>query len=231
MDIETLTAAVSQPGLGALAIGFAAGFFFSFNPVALAAIPVSLAYVTEAREPGTAVLFGAMFVIGMVFTHIVLGAIAGLGGAWVERLVGRYWGVLLGPLLIVLGLAWAGWLKLRLPPLRIRATRARTASGAAALGAAFSIAVCPACTPALIVLLGVAAASGSVAFGVVLLLAFALGRVVPVVLGAPAVAWLENAKPLGRYHRAFEIAGGVVLILAGLYMLNAFFFVVPELAA
>lgn len=231
MDIETLTAAVSQPGLGALAIGFAAGFFFSFNPVALAAVPVSLAYVTKAREPRTAVLFGGMFVIGMIVTHVVLGAIAAFGGAWVQNLVGRYWGLLLGPLLILLGLAWPGWIKLRLPALPIRATRARTASGALALGAAFSIAVCPACTPALVVLLGVAAASGSVAFGVALLLAFALGRVVPVLLGAPAVGWLENVKPLGRYRRAFEIAGGIVLILAGLYMLNAFFFVIPELAA
>lgn len=230
MDIETLRAAVSQPGLGPLAIGFAAGFFFSFNPVALAAVPVSLAYVTKAREPRTAVLFGGMFVFGMIVTHVVLGAIAALGGEWVQRLVGRYWGLLLGPLLIILGLVWPGWIKLRLPAFSIRASRARTASGAFALGAAFSIAVCPACTPALVVLLGVAAASGSVAFGVALLLAFALGRVVPVLLGAPAIGWLENVKSLGRYRRAFEIAGGIVLILAGLYMLNAFFFVIPALA-
>ncbi len=46
-----------------------------------------------------------------------------------------------------------------------------------------------------------------------------------------AVGWLENLKPLGRYHRAFEAAGGILLILAGLYMLNAYFFIVPELAA
>jgi cytochrome c-type biogenesis protein len=231
MDIETLTAAVSQPGLAALAIGFAAGFFFSFNPVALAAVPVSLAYVTKAREPRTAVFFGAMFVIGMIVTHALLGVIAGLGGAWVQRLVGRYWGLLLGPLLIFLGLLWPGWLKLRLPAVPIRASRARTASGAFALGVAFSIAVCPACTPALVVLLGVAASTGSLGFGFSLLLAFALGRVIPVVLGAPAIGLLENLKPLGRYRHVFEVAGGIVLILAGLYMLNAFFFVIPELAA
>lgn len=231
MDIESLTAALAQPGAASIGIGLAAGFFFSFNPVALAAIPVSLAYVTKAREPRTALFFGAMFVAGMIVTHAALGAIAGLGGAWVQRLLGREWGLVLGPLLILLGLMWPGWIKLRLPALPLRASRANTACGASALGAAFSIAVCPACTPALVVLLGVAAASGSAMFGLLLLVAFALGRAVPVILGASAVSCLENLKPLARYRHAFEVTGGVILILAGLYMLNAYFFIVPELAA
>ena len=79
--------------------------------------------------------------------------------------------------------------------------------------------------------MGVAAATGSVVFGFSLLVAFALGRAIPVMLGAVAVGWLENLKPLGRYRHAFETAGGILLILAGLYMVNAYFFVIPELAA
>ena len=43
MDIEAVTAALAQPGAASFAIALAAGFFFSFNSVALAAIPVSLA--------------------------------------------------------------------------------------------------------------------------------------------------------------------------------------------
>jgi cytochrome c-type biogenesis protein len=86
-------------------------------------------------------------------------------------------------------------------------------------------------TPALVVLLGVAAASGSALFGFLLLVAFAFGRAVPVLLDASAVGWLENLQPLARYRHVFEVAGGLLLILAGLYMLNAYFFIVPELAA
>lgn len=102
--------------------------------------------------------------------------------------------------------------------------------GAFALGIPFSIAICPVCTPALVVLIGVAAATGSVLFGVSLLLAFAIGRAIPILLGAAAIGWLEALKPLGRYRHAFDVLGGLALILAGLYMLNAFFFVVPALA-
>jgi len=102
--------------------------------------------------------------------------------------------------------------------------------GAFLLGVPFAIAVCPVCTPALAVLLGVTAGIGSVLLSVILLFAFALGRAVPIALGAFAVSWLENLKSLSRYRRGFEIAGGLTLIAMGLYMLNAVLFWIPQLA-
>ena len=112
MDIEQLQVVAQQASLASLAIGFTTGFLFSFNPVALAAIPVSLAYVTKSHEQRVALHYAAAFVVGMLLVHIAVGAIAGLGGLWIQKILGRYWGLLLGPLLIVLGLAWPGWIKL-----------------------------------------------------------------------------------------------------------------------
>jgi cytochrome c-type biogenesis protein len=230
MDVETLRQAVEHAGVAAAGIAFLAGLVFSFNPVALASIPVSLAYVTRGRDKSQALLFGTMFIFGMILTHVVLGLIAGLGGKWVAQVAGRGWGLFLGPLLIVLGLMWAGWLRIPLPSFGFRATRPTAAWGAFLLGIPFAIAVCPVCTPALVVLLGVTAGIGSILLGVVLLLAFALGRAVPLAVGAFAVSWLENLNGLSRYRRGFEIAGGVTLIAVGFYMLNAVLFWVPGLA-
>jgi len=230
MDAEALRQAVEHAGLAAAGIGFLAGLVFSFNPVALASIPVSLAYVTRGRDKSQALLFGTMFIFGMILTHVVLGLVAGLGGKWVAQVTGRGWGLFLGPLLIVLGLMWVGWLRIPLPSFGFRATRPTAAWGAFFLGIPFAIAVCPVCTPALVVLLGVTAGIGSVLLGVVLLLAFALGRAVPLAIGAFAVSWLENLNGLARYRRWFEIAGGLTLIAMGLYMLNAVLFWVPGLA-
>src|SRR6266702_8390047 len=221
MDADALRQAVEHAGLAAAGIAFLTGFVFSFNPVALASIPVSLAYVTRGRDKGQALLFGAMFIAGMIVAHVVLGLIAGLGGKWAADVTGRGWGLFLGPLLIVLGLMWAGWLRIPLPAFGFRASRPTAAGGAFLLGIPFAVAVCPVCTPALVVLLGVTAGLGSVLLGVVLLLAFALGRAVPIALGAFAMSWLENLKNLSRYRRGFEIAGGLTLIAMGLYMLNA----------
>lgn len=230
MDIDVLRQTVEQAGLASIGIGFLTGLFFSINPIAIAAIPVSLAYVTRAREKRTALLFGSMFILGLLVTHVLLGVAAGFGGRWVESVFGRYWGVLLGPLLIVLGLLWPGWIRLPLPAISFRATRATNMWGAFGLGIPFSVAICPICTPALLVLLGVVAGIGSPLFGAVLLLAFAVGRSIPIALGAWAIGWLESLKPLAKYHHAFDVVGGIALIASGLYMLNAFFIVIPELA-
>lgn len=230
MDVEQLRVVAEQASLASLIIGFTTGFLFSFNPVALAAIPVSLAYVTKSQEQRVALHYAAAFVLGMLVVHVALGAIAALGGLWVQKVLGRYWGLILGPLLIVLGLAWPGWIKLPMPQIALRARRATSAWGAAVLGAAFAVAICPICTPTLVVLLGVAASVGSLTFGVLLLLAFALGRAVPIFLGGWALGALEALKPLARHQRAFEVLGGVALVLTGAYMLNAFFLWLPELA-
>ena len=231
MDLSALQATLEQASLASLGLGFATGFLFSFNPVALAAIPVALAYVTKAHETRRAVRFGAMFIAGMVVIHVVMGFVAGLGGQWVEKILGREWGLVLGPLLIVLGLLWPGWIKLPLPSIAFRAKRANSGWGAFLLGIPFSLAICPACTPALIILLGVATSIGSPWFGALLLLAFALGRAVPIILGAWAVGWLENLKPLANMQKSFELVGGILMILSGLYLLNAYYFFIPALAA
>jgi cytochrome c-type biogenesis protein len=231
VDIEVLRQTVEQAGFAAVGAGLFAGLFFSLNPVAVAAIPVSLAYVTRAREKETAVLYGAMFILGMIVTHMLLGLAAALGGLWVERLLGREWGLVLGPLLILLGLAWPGWVRLPLPAPSFRAKRVTGMWGAFGLGIPFSVAVCPFCTPVLVVLLGTVAGIGSPILGVTLLLAFAIGRSIPIAVGAVAIGWLEGLKVLAKYRTAFETVGGLTLIAAGLYMLNAYFFFIPELAA
>ena len=230
MDPEVLRRAVEHAGIAAAGIGFLAGLTFSFNPVAMASIPVSLAYVTKARERKQAILFGSIFVLGMILVQTVLGFIAGFGGRWAASLVGREWGLVLGPLLIVLGLMYAGWLRLPLPAFALRAKRPSASWGAFLLGAAFAVAVCPVCTPALVVLLGVTAGLGSPWVGAVLLLAFAVGRAVPIAIGSVTMGWLENLRGLTTYRQAFEILGGVMMIASGAYMLNAVFFWVPALA-
>lgn len=231
MDPETLGTAVQHVGPAALALAFFAGLMFSFNPVALAAIPVSMAFLTKARPSGGTLLLGGAFIAGMVLTHGLLGAVAGLGGQGVQNLLGRFWGLVLGPWLILMGLAWPGWIRLPFRGFSFEGRRPTGPLSAMLLGAVFAVAICPVCTPALVVLLGVAAGTGSPEWGAVLLLVFALGRALPVALGAGAFGWLERLRFLQRYQRAFDLAGGITLIAMGLYMLNAYFLVIPGLAA
>jgi len=222
VDIESLRLALNEPSLFGLGLGFVTGFVFSFNPVAVAAIPVALAYVTKAHATKRAVWLGGAFIAGLIATHVVLGVAASLGVDWVKGVMGRWWGLILGPLLIVLGLIWPGWLKLRLPWLSFRGRMVSGLWGAFLLAIPFSVAICPFCTPALLVMITAAAGIGSVPFGVALLGAFALGRSVPIILGALGVGWLELLKVFTRWQKAFEIAGGLALIGSGAYLVNEY---------
>ncbi|HLF23233.1 MAG TPA: cytochrome c biogenesis protein CcdA [Burkholderiales bacterium] len=223
MDIDTLRHALSEPSLAAIGVGFLAGFVFSFNTVAIASIPVTLAYVTKAREPRRAVWLGAAFILGLLVTHVVLGVAAALGGNWVTNVMGRGWDLVLGPILIFLGLLWPGWIKVRLPWFALRGQVVSGAWGAFLLAIPFSIAICPFCTPALLVMLTAAAGIASVPFAFALLLAFALGRAVPIALGAAGIGWLESLKMLTRFQKPFEIAGALLLIASGIYLISDYY--------
>ena len=226
-DLEIITAvfesniqAASWAGLG---IAFFTGFVFSFNPVAFASVPVMLAYVTKGHEQKNTLLLAGAFIIGTFVTHLVLGVAAALGGEWVQDVMGRQWAMILGPLLIVMGLLWTGLLNIRVPWFGMKAHKVTDIWGAFLLGIPFSIAVCPFCTPALMVALTASAAIGSVGFGAALLLAFAIGRSIPIALGAWGMNRLESLNILARYQKLFEILGGSVLILTGLFLVKEYY--------
>ncbi len=57
-----------------------------------------------------------------------------------------------------------------------------------------------------------------------LMLAFALGRVIPLAVGAASIGWLENLQTIGHLRRGFEIVGGILLMVIGVYLLNEYYF-------
>lgn len=227
-DVKTMKQALMHASPLGIALGFLGGLVFSFNPVSFASVPVVLAYVTKAHEQRRALILGGAFVTGMVLTHAVLGAVTALGGVWAQKLLGRQWALFLGPLLIVLGLIWPGWLKIRLPWLALRGKKVSGAWGAFLLGIPFSVAVCPFCTPVLLVTLTASSAIGSVPFGITLLTAFAIGRSIPIMLGAWSMGWLESLKILSRHQKKVEILAGITLMLTGVYMLYEYLIVVLD---
>ncbi len=226
ISATSLKTTLQTASIGGVGIAFLAGFVFSFNPVSFASVPVMLAYVTKAQKKRSALLMGGSFVLGLITTHVVLGVAAALGGEWVKSIMGREWGLVLGPLLILMGLMWAGWLNIRLPWFGVKGRKATGLWGAFLLGIPFSVAVCPFCTPALLVTLTASAAIGSVSFGFVLLLAFALGRSILVIIGAWSMGWLESLNVISRHQRKLEMLSGLTLMLTGLYLLNEYFFII-----
>ena len=122
---------------------------------------------------------------------------------------------------------WPGWVRVPLPSFVPRVKRPTTIWGAFALGAVFSTAVCPVCTPALVISLVAAAAIQSPLLAPCCRL---LSTWAAPSRCAWAAGWLEKLGILSKYQKGFEIAGAVTLIASGLYLLNAYYFWIPSLA-
>ena len=63
-------------------------------------------------------------------------------------------------------------------------------------------------------------------FGAGLLLAFAAGRSLPIIIGAWSMGWLESLQILARHQKSVEIIAGVTLIISGLYLINEYLFII-----
>lgn len=216
---------MQQTNLMGLGAALVTGFLFSFNPASFITIPVVLAYVTKARALQEALKLGGAFILGMIVTHVFLGVGAAIGGEWASNILGRFWYVLLGPVLIILGLIWGGWLKFTLPWFSVKGQRVATVWSAFILGIPFTVGICPVCSPGLLVALSASAAVGSASYGALLLFAFGIGRTVPVLIGACSMGYLESLKPLSRWHHYFERIAGISLIVMGFYLLNEYYFI------
>jgi len=133
--------------------------------------------------------------------------------------------MLLGPVLIILGLIWGGWLRFTLPWFSAKGQRVATVWSAFMLSIPFTVGVCPVCSPGLLVVLSASAAVGSPYYGALLLFVFGIGRTLPVLLGACSMGYLESLKSLSRWHYYFEKTGGIAFIIMGLYLMNEYYFI------
>lgn len=163
------------------------------------------------------------FVAGFAMVFAALGAVAGLAGSALDTTQGAVQRVG-GAVVVVMGLSLLGALRgpfarerRLLPPVPTVAGRSRPFVIGVAFGAAWS----PCVGPLLGAALTAAAASGEVAKGTALLVAYALGLGVPFVLAALGLA--SSPRAADRLRRAaptVEKVGGVLLIVLGVLLLT-----------
>jgi cytochrome c-type biogenesis protein len=206
---------------------FGAGVASFLAPCVVPLLPAYLGIIAgEAAETGDtarAVPATLLFVLGFAVVFASLGATAGFLGSslahvqeWVRRIGGAA--------VVVMGLALLG--VLRGPLARERRLIPHLPAGGGRLrpvivGVAFGAAWTPCVGPLLGAALVVAARSGQVVTGALLLLAYALGIGVPFVLAALGLA--SSPALAARLRRAaprIERVAAVLLIVLGLLLLT-----------
>ena len=207
-------------------LALVAGLLTSITPCALAGIPLVLGYVGGAghNDPKKAFRLSFVFALGMAVTFTALGTAASLLGKMMGG-AGSWWYIALGVLMTLMALQTWGIYDFIPATYLVNKTTRKGYLGAFVAGVLGGIFSSPCATPALVVLLGIVAKSGNVAWGILLLLLYAIGHGVLVVVAGTSVGLVQKVTHSGHYGAFSEMlnyamGGGILLIAFYMFYLG-----------
>lgn len=212
----------------AYAVAFLGGILVSFTPCVYPILPVTVGYIgsRSAGSRSRAFLLSASYTAGMALTYAALGMAAGLSGSVFGEATSHPIAYLvLGNVCILLALSLFDvfhFPALALFPGQPHGGAGRGAGGAAgafAVGLLSGLVVGPCTAPVLGGMLLYVGASGHPVFGATLLFTFALGMGLPVVALGTFAGLLATLPKAGGWTVKVQRAFGVLLLLAGEYLL------------
>lgn len=224
-------AAAAMGGTMVLAIPVAlvAGLVSFFSPCVLPLLPGYLTYasglgaaeVIEGRRHRGRILAGtSLFVFGIAVVFVSTGAVAGGLGSLVyanSDLISR----ILGVVIILLGLMFAGVIRFGQRDLRISRMPAIGVAAAPLVGIVFALGWTPCIGPTLGAVLTLALNEGTALRGAVLAAVFALGLGVPFVVAGLAYAKIASGiARIRRHQQAVMRIGGIGMIIVGLLLVT-----------
>ena len=220
--LESLSALISQSFWLAPLLALSAGILTSVTPCALTTVPLVIGYVGGAgnNDPKKAFRLSLTFALGMAVTFTALGTAASLLG----KLMGtssKLWYIALGVLMILMALqTWEIYNFIPSTYLTGKAKR-KGFIGAFIAGILGGIFSSPCATPVLVVLLGIVARSGNVAWGVLLLLLYSIGHSILVLIAGTSIGFVKRITTSGKYgifSKVLKIGMGSAILFIGFYM-------------
>jgi len=200
-----------------------------FSPCHLASIPLIIAYVggqEKILKPREAGFYSLAFTSGLFITIALIGIICALLGRMLGD-VGNYWQILIGLILVWVALGVLGVEKCSMSGNLLYRLNFRGLFGAFGLGLAYGI-LSGSCTFGFIApLLAIITVQKQIATGILLILLFAIGHCLPIVVAGSSTAAVKRVMENSTWQGAgnwFRKGAGVVIILLGAYfIINPFF--------
>ena len=184
-------------------------------PMGLGMAGVVGSFESESRRRGFAIAFA--FFTGIVANLTILGLVAARLGAVLTESFGRNWALLMAA--VSLAAAILAFYGPRLRADRLASLRKPGVVGAFAYGFIFSLGTSAA---PLLVLLTVAAAQANPATGVLLALAFGVGRGLPFLLVGLFAGAVVRFTQVGHWRRAIQLTSGTALLAVSVYYTRAY---------
>ncbi len=199
-----------------------AGMLTSFTPCSLSSIPLVVGFVCGAGQRNTrkALFLSLTFACGSAVTFTVLGIIAATAGQLMGS-GGKWWYLILGVLMVLMALQIWGIFEIIPSSYLLSKNKKREYTGALIAGVLAGVFSSPCSTPVLIALLAIVAGKGSIFWGALLLLLYAIGHGVLAVVAGTSVGFVQKLSVSARYGKlstVLKIAMGAFILLIGFYM-------------
>ena len=200
-----------------------------FSPCHLASIPLIVAYVggqQQILKPRQAAQYAVAFTVGLFITIALVGIVCAILGRMLGD-VGNYWQILVGLVLVWVALGMFGVQKCSLSGgLLLNRLNLKGVFGAFGLGLAYGV-LSGSCTFGFIApILAIITVQQKIATGIVLILLFATGHCIPIVVAGSSTAFvkgiMENSRLQGAGTWFRKGAAAVICIIALYFITNPF---------
>lgn len=211
----------------AVPIAVLAGLVSFFSPCCLPLLPGYLSYMTgvgvqdlDSARRSRMLVGSVLFVLGFSVVFVTGGLLFGSIGARLSAHQ-RPISIVMGSIVILLGLAFMGFIPMAQREFRIHAVPAVGLGVAPLLGALFAFGWIPCIGPTLGTVLTLANTEGTAARGAFLSFTYSLGLGIPFVLAALGFSRFMRALTwFKRHQRAVNVAGGVMLVTVGVLLVT-----------
>ncbi|TNC41000.1 cytochrome c biogenesis CcdA family protein [Mumia zhuanghuii] len=216
----------------ATGVALLAGLVSFFSPCVVPLLPGYLSYVSgmtaaevaadgkSARQRGRLVLGAGLFVLGFSAVFVSYGVLFGSVGMQLREYE-RPISIVMGIVVILLGLAFMGFVPWMQRDVRVHAVPSVGLAVAPLLGVLFAIGWTPCIGPALGAVLGLAYNEGTAGRGAFLTAVYCLGLGVPFLAAAFAFSRFARATAwVRRRQRAISLVGGGLLVVVGVLLLT-----------
>lgn len=219
--LANLAEVIGQNYWLALVVALVAGLLTSLTPCSLSTLPLVITVVGGGDlRLKQALRLSLFFALGNAFTFTVLGTMAALAG----HLIGtssKLWYLGLGVVMVLMALQT--WEVVNVVPSTylIGKNKRKGYLGALSAGILGGIFSSPCSTPVLIALLAVVVKSGSLVYGVVLLLFYSIGHAILAIVTGTSITLVKGISQNPRYGWfAFlvKLVLGLAILAMGLYM-------------
>lgn len=204
-------------------MAFVSGLLISLTPCSLASIPMIISLVSGSKNYSKKRAFSlsVIFALGMATVYSALGAFASALGEFFHHL-GAWWYYFLGTLLLLMALQIMGIINIIPGSHSHIRPKGRGRTGAFLTGMMGGFFASHCALPVLVVLLALSANKGNILSGLVLLLSFALGHSVFVIVAGTYTSVLERFGRDPKYHKVekyIRLFIGLAVILLALYLI------------